>query len=169
MEHKRLEDWLGAARTDLAQRAPDPLAEQRLLSRVREMRALQSVAATRIDVVPPVHSPLRHPTRFALLRWRGWRTAVLVGVTALVITAGALMLAPDVPQQDAAKVRTPFLALVASEAMAAEPAVIVSSQVAAATLSEYGLPVDPARADEPIRAEFLLSPTGLVLAVRFAE
>jgi hypothetical protein len=53
--------------------------------------------------------------------------------------------------------------------MAAEPAVIVSSQVAAATLSEYGLPVDPARADEPVRAEFLLSPTGLVLAVRFAE
>ncbi|MGZ8994136.1 MAG: hypothetical protein ACXW16_08985, partial [Burkholderiaceae bacterium] len=60
-------------------------------------------------------------------------------------------------------------ALVASDAMAAAPAVIVSSQVAAATLSEYGLPMDPARADEVVRAEFLLSPTGLVLAVRFAE
>jgi hypothetical protein len=29
--------------------------------------------------------------------------------------------------------------------------------------------MDPARADEVVRAEFLLSPTGLVLAVRFAE
>ena len=67
-------------------------------------------------------------------------------------------------------VRTPFLALVASEAIAAEPsALIVSSQVAGSTLSDYGLPVDPARIDQPVRAEFLLSPTGLVLAVRFAE
>lgn len=165
MEHNRLDDWLSAARADLAQRALDPLAEQQLLARVHEMRALQSVAATRVGVV----SPSRRQTRFALLRRRGWRTAAaLAGVTTLVIALAIAMLAPDVPQRDAAA-RTPFLALVASEAMAAEPAVIVSSQVAAATLSEYGLPVDPARADEPVRAEFLLSPTGLVLAVRFAE
>ena len=168
MEHKRLDDWLSAARTDLVQRPPDPLAEQQLLARVREMRALQAVAATRIGVVPPARRPLSHQIRFALLRWRGWRTAALAGVTTLVIALSIAMLAPDVPQRDAA-VRTPFLALVASEVIAAEPAVIVSSQVAAATLSEYGLPVDPARADEPVKAEFLLSPTGLVLAVRFAE
>ena len=78
----------------------------------------------------------------------------------IVIALGFVMLPPELPQRDAV-VRTPFLALVASEAMAAEPAVIVSPQVAAATLSEYGLPVDPARADEVVRAEFLLSPTGL--------
>lgn len=168
MEHKRLDDWLSAARTDLAQRPLDPLAEQQLLSRVREMRALQSVAATRIDIVGPERRASRRQRRFAFLGWRGWRSAALAGVTTLVIAVAIAMLAPDVPQR-AAEVRTPFLALVASDAMAAEPAVIVSSQVAAATLSEYGLPVDPARADEPIRAEFLLSPTGLVLAVRFAE
>jgi hypothetical protein len=168
MEHKRLDDWLSAARTDLAQRPLDPLAEQQLLSRVREMRALQSVAAARIDIVGPERRASRRQRRFAFLEWRGWRTAALAGVATLVIALAIAMLAPDVPQR-AAEVRTPFLALVASDAMAAEPAVIVSSQVAAATLSEYGLPVDPARADEPIRAEFLLSPTGLVLAVRFAE
>ena len=79
------------------------------------------------------------------------------------------MLAPNQPQSDET-VRTPFLALVASEAIAAEPsAVIVPSQVSGAALSDYGLPVDPARVDQPIRAEFLLSPTGLILAVRFAE
>ena len=168
MEHKRLDDWLSAARTDLAQRPLDPLAEQQLLSRVREMRALQSVAAARIDIVGPERRASRRQRRFAFLEWRGWRTAALAGVATLVIALAIAMLAPDTPQR-AAEVRTPFLALVASDAMAAEPAVIVSSQVAAATLSEYGLPVDPARADEPIRAEFLLSPTGLVLAVRFAE
>ncbi|MGZ9075672.1 MAG: hypothetical protein ACXW13_07825 [Burkholderiaceae bacterium] len=167
MEHKRLDDWLSAARTDLAQRAPDPLAEQQLLARVRELRALQSVAATRIDALPPTRRPLRQKPRFALLHWR-WLTVALAGATALVIALGFAMLPPDLPQRDAV-VRTPFLALVASDAMAAAPAVIVSSQVAAATLSEYGLPMDPARADEVVRAEFLLSPTGLVLAVRFAE
>lgn len=168
MEHKRLDDWLSAARTDLAQRPLDPLAEQQLLSRVREMRALQSVAATRVDIVGPERRASRRQPRLAVLAWRGWRTAALAGVTTLVIALAIAMLAPEAPQR-AAEVRTPFLALVASDAMAAEPAVIVSSQVAAATLSEYGLPVDPARADEPVRAEFLLSPTGLVLAVRFAE
>lgn len=166
MEHRRLDDWLNAARTDLAQCTPDPLEEQRLLARVREMRALQSVAATRIDTVPPARRSLRRPTRFTFPQWR-WLAAALAGVMALGIGVGAMLL-PDAPRRDAI-VRTPFLALVASDAMAAEPAVIVSSQVTAATLSEYGLPVDPARADEPVRAEFLLSPTGLVLAVRFAE
>lgn len=167
MEQRKLDDWLSAARTDLAQRAPDPLAEQKLLARVREMRALQSVAATRFDAVPPTRRPSRPKTHFALLHWR-WLTAALAGATALVIALGVAMLPPDSSQRDAV-VRTPFLALVASDAMAAEPAVIVSSQVAAATLSEYGLPMDPARADDVVRAEFLLSPTGLVLAVRFAE
>jgi anti-sigma-K factor RskA len=164
MEHgSRLDDWLAAARSELAQRAPDLLAEQQLLARVREIRALQSVAATRIGV--PRHD---RRTRF----WRrpfGWRTAALTGAATLAVAIGAVMLAPNAPRRDAT-VRTPFLALVASEAIAAEPsALIVSSQVSGATLSDYGLPVDPARIDQPIRAEFLLSPTGLVLAVRFAE
>jgi anti-sigma-K factor RskA len=165
MEHsKGLDDWLAAARSDLAERAPDLLAEQQLLARVREMRALQSVAATRIGTSP------RRVRRTGF--WRRpftWRGAALAGAATLAIAIGVAVLAPNAPQRDAT-VRTPFLALVASEAIAAEPsALIVSSQVSSSTLSDYGLPVDPARIDQPIRAEFLLSPTGLVLAVRFAE
>lgn len=54
MEHgSRLDDWLAAARSELAGcSAPDLLAEQQLLARVREMRALQSVAAARIGTLP---------------------------------------------------------------------------------------------------------------------
>lgn len=163
MEHgSRLDDWLAAARSELGERAPDLLAEQQLLARVRETRALQSVAATRIDVLP----------RRGIGFWRrpfSWRAAALAGTATLAIAISAVVLAPNAPQSDAT-VRTPFLALVASEAIAAEPsALIVSSQVSGAALSDYGLPVDPARVDQPIRAEFLLSPTGLMLAVRFAE
>ena len=166
MEHgSRLDDWLAAARSELAECGePDLMAEQQLLARVRETRALQSVAATRIGTLPRRD----HRTGF-WHRLFSWRAAALAGAAMLAIAISALVLAPNQPQSDAT-VRTPFLALVASEAIAAEPsAVIVSSQVSGAALSDYGLPVDPARVDQPIRAEFLLSPTGLILAVRFAE
>lgn len=158
----RLDDWLAAARSDLAEHSPDLLAEQQLLARVRELRALQSVAATRIELCRTRDG---EPWR----RLFNWRAAALAGAAMLALILTVLISAPDSPARDAT-VRTPFLALVASEAIAAAPSgVIVSSEVAGATLSDYGLPVDPARIDQPVRAEFLLSPTGLVLAVRFAE
>ncbi len=163
-QSNNLDDWLAAARSELPERAPDLLAEQQLLARVREIKALRSVAATRIEAPP------RRERRAGLRHWVfNWRVSAFAGATALAVAISIVLLAPDAPQRNAT-VRTPFLALVASEAIAAEPsALVVSAQVPAAALSDYGLPLDPARADEPIRAEFLLSPTGLVLAVRFAE
>ncbi|HZA94653.1 MAG TPA: hypothetical protein VE421_00850 [Burkholderiaceae bacterium] len=165
MEQKRnIDDWLAAGRAEISGHQPDQLAEQQLLTRVREMRALQSVAATRIAA--PTLAEKSHRS------WRrvfGWRSAPLAGVTTLLAALGVVVLLPNAPTRDAT-VRTPFLALVASEAIAAEPsALIVSSEVPGSALSDYGLPVDPARIDQPVRAEFLLSPTGLLLAVRFAE
>jgi anti-sigma-K factor RskA len=163
-KNRTLDDWIAAARADLSERQPDQLAEQQLLTRVREMRALQSVAATRIAA--PVSVDKAHGS------WRrvfGWRAAALACVITLMAALGVVVLLPNVPTRDAT-VRTPFLALVASEALAAEPsALLVSSEVPGSALSDYGLPVDPARIDQSVRAEFLLSPTGLLLAVRFAE
>ncbi len=163
-QNKRLDEWLAAARAELAVHQPDQLAEQQLLARVREMRALQSVAATRIAASEAVD---RLPGIWH--RLFNVRTAMLAGAMTLATAVGVLVLLSNAPTRDAT-VRTPFLALVTSEAIAAEPsALIVSSEVSASTLSDYGLPVDPARIDRPIRADFLLSPTGLLLAVRFAE
>lgn len=161
---KRLDDWLAAARSDLSGHAPGLLAEQQLLSRVREVRALRSVAASRVVASPP-----RARDMGLRRRWLSWRTAALAGVTTLAIGIGVAVFAPTAPHGDA-RGRAPFLALVASDAFAGErSASIVSSQVSGAALADYGLPVDPARVDQPIRAEFLVSPTGLVLAVRFTE
>ena len=163
-ESRTLDHWLAVARAELAERQPDQLAEQQLLARVREMRALQSVAATRIAASPPVDRSVGIWGRLFSLR-----SAAVAGALTVAIAIGAVVLLPNAPPRDAT-VRTPFLALVASEAIAAErSALIVSSEVAGSTLSDYGLPVDPARIDQPVRAEFLLSPTGLLLAVRFAE
>ena len=163
-QNSRLDDWLTAARAALAERQPDQLAEQQLLARVREMRALQSVAATRIAASAMADRRPRIWRRLFTLR-----AGALAGSSTLAVLIGALVLLANAPPRDAT-VRTPFLALVASEAIAAErSALIVSSEVAGSTLSDYGLPVDPARIDQPVRAEFLLSPTGLLLAVRFAD
>lgn len=169
MEHRtRLDDWFAAARDDLSARMPDPMQEQQLLSRMREVRALQSVAEARLE--PPVEPDTRRTPRVSAvrpsLRWFG---PVLASALAIMLGLAVLMLVPE-GSDSSGSVRRPFLALVTSEAIAAEPsAVIVSSQVSSATLADYGLPLDPARADRLIGAEFLMSPTGTVLAVRFTE
>ncbi len=165
MEHNnRLDDWLAAARVDVAGRTPDLLTEQRLLARVREVMALRSIAATNAE------PQIRRARRIRLPRpGFSWLTPAFAVAVSLVIAVGILMIGTSAPD-DSATERTPFFALVASEAIAAErSALVVSSQVSGAALADYGLPIDPARVDQPVSAEFLMSPAGIVLAVRFTE
>jgi hypothetical protein len=61
----------------------------------------------------------------------------------------------------------PFLALKPLERIALEPGTtMVETEFPRALLAEWGLPVAPDRADEPVRAEMLYSPDGEALAVR---
>jgi hypothetical protein len=61
----------------------------------------------------------------------------------------------------------PFLALKPLERIALEPSTtVVASEFPRALLADWGLPVDPARAGEPVRAEMLYSADGEALAVR---
>lgn len=155
-----LDSWLAAARDDATRHAPDPLVEQQLLARVRERRALDSVAASR----------QAGAARRGGLPWRRrWTLGVPVALAAmLALLLIATPMAPVAPAATAAA--TPFFALAGIDAIAAEGApVVVSSQVPRAALADYGLPVDPARVDEPVNAEFLMSRAGVVLAVRFRE
>lgn len=48
-------------------------------------------------------------------------------------------------------------------------AVIVPARVPRMTLAQYGLPLDPAHADDPVDAELLVRRDGALLAYRFAE
>jgi len=160
MSGKPMNDWLAAARQDIAAQGPDEIVEMQLLARVRERRALQSIESGR-------PAPARRPVR--------WWMRLSFGVPAacaaiLLVVLGGRLSAPVRTQAPAPEMATPFIALVAREALAAERApVLVSSAVARTALADYGLPVDPARADESIGAEFLVSRTGVVLAVRFKE
>ena len=61
----------------------------------------------------------------------------------------------------------PFLALKPLERIALEPgATVVETEFPRALLADWGLPVAPDRAAEPVRAELLYSPDGEALAVR---
>ena len=61
----------------------------------------------------------------------------------------------------------PFLALRPLERIALEPrATVVATEFPRALLSDWGLPVSPDRAGEPVRAEMLYSADGEPLAVR---
>ena len=124
----------------------------------------------------------RRPTPL-LQRWAAW-IAWPVSVTAatglvswMVYTNPAVAPEPIVPaltsyesSADAGPAATPFLALTSLDAISASGRnELVSATLPRATLAEFGLPVSPMRAAEPIDAEFLVGPNGGVLAVRFVE
>jgi hypothetical protein len=61
----------------------------------------------------------------------------------------------------------PFLALKPLERIALEPSTtVVATEFPRALLADWGLPVSPDRAGEPVRAEMLYSADGEALAVR---
>lgn len=64
----------------------------------------------------------------------------------------------------------PFLALRPLERIALEPqATVVATEFPRALLAQWGMPVSPERAGEPVRAEMLYSSEGEALAVRLLD
>lgn len=111
--------------------------------------------------------------------WRlAWTGGGLAGAT-LVIAVSLLATAPRDPIGSAqAAAATPFLPVAASserwpqllrEARDHGPAWVVSTELPRESLAAMGLPYDPARAGEPVRAELLVHASGDVLAVRFVR
>ena len=76
---------------------------------------------------------------------------------------GLVSLAPAAMESDAG----PFLALRPLDRIALEPGTtVVATEFPRALLADWGLPVSPDRAGEPVRAEMLYSRDGEPLAVR---
>lgn len=75
--------------------------------------------------------------------------------------------APPAVEERPASDPGPFLALKPLERIALEPsATVVPTEFPRALLAQWGLPVSPERAGEPVRAELLYSAEGEALAVR---
>jgi len=152
-----LDSWLAAARAELAQQTPPEWIEAALAARQSERALLR-----RLRVAPPAARVPRksRPT------WLWW--GLPAGLAALVVAGVGLVLLAGEPLTTGADA-TAFMALTPIETIASEPRpVVIASEVPRAQLAALGLPVDPARADLPVRAEFLVSQRGALLAVRFS-
>jgi len=138
---------LRQAAAELARQAPPPALQARVLAAARAARA-----------TPP---PVRRG-------WGRWATATacacVVGVSALLM----LRLPPPAPAHRLAASAQGFLALVPADAWPKEAttAWLVSTELQGERLAALGLPYDPSRAGDRVRAELLLHPSGEVLAVR---
>jgi len=110
-------------------------------------------------------------------RSRRWHRALApLAVAAAVALVAWILRAPDEPHaatSPPASGKTddgPFLALRPLDVVALEPGVtVVSAQFPRALLAEWGLPVAPDRAAEPVHAEMLYSAAGEPLAVRLVR
>ena len=97
-----------------------------------------------------------------------WMPPLALAATLGVVSWMVRMPNPVAPAvQRAAADPGPFIALRPLERIALEPsATVVETEFPRALLADWGLPVEPDRAGEPVRAELLYSPDGEALAVR---
>ena len=102
-----------------------------------------------------------------------WMPPLALAATVAIVswTIRAPLPQPLAPQPFAAPYDPgPFLALRPLERIALEPAAsVVTTEFPRALLADWGLPVAPDRADEPVRAELLYSAEGEALAVRIIQ
>ena len=108
-----------------------------------------------------------------------WMPPLAMAATVAVVSwiarnPAALPMAAPIPDPAAAFVAAagsgPFLALKPLERIALEPqATIVATEFPRALLAQWGLPVSPERAGEPVRAEMLYSAEGEALALRLLD
>jgi hypothetical protein len=156
-----LAPWLAAARSDLAARTPPSWLQSELQARLAEHAALRELRATRALPAPP---PARSPWH-----WLAWLAVPATAACAWLLATAMVLQSPAAPAGGAQE-GAPFIALASMEVIAAEPEkVVVAAELPRAALAHYGLPFDPSRADQPARAELLLSARGAVLAVRFLQ
>ena len=150
----------------------DAILDKRLAELGRELARLQPPAAIEGALV----AQFRRARRPAQARPRLWWMPPL----ALAATLGVMswMVRTPVPSNPAAWALppmvesdpAPFLALKPIERIALEPATtVVATEFPRALLADWGLPVSPDRAGEPVRAEMLYSADGEALAVRLVN
>lgn len=164
-----MRDALRAAALELS-RQPVPAPDARLWTSCEVPRKAGSASAG---------SGLR-PTRggrvglLPVLRGRrGWPWAGATAAASILLGALALTLAwqppPRAPGPVSASAFVPVASASAWPGAARDPADmawLVATELPRERLALLGLPFDPARAAEPVRAELLMSRAGTVLAVR---
>jgi hypothetical protein len=153
-------DWLRPARAELGRLRPDAGQDAAVLARLTQLQQLR-----RVRQAADEHEP-------RWLRRLAWGGGAL-GATAALLLCGVLLLDPPGTAQAAPLASSGFIPVVPEPefraALAAERSAAVwlqPTELPRERLALLGLPFDAARADEPVRAELMLNPSGQVLAVR---
>ena len=143
--------------------SPDPhLTELR-----RELQGVAAPAALEAALVARFRREHGKPARPKLWWFPPLALAATIAVVSWILRAPLPPMAKgaDNPSQEADA--GPFLALKPLERIALEPGTtVVQTEFPRALLADWGLPVSPDRAGEPVRAEMLYSAEGEALAVR---
>ncbi|HSJ98718.1 MAG TPA: hypothetical protein VLC53_16700 [Myxococcota bacterium] len=146
---------------------PDDILDSRLAA----LRAELQSAAAPDALEPALVAAFRRAHGGGAARPRLWWLPPLA-LAATVVTVSWMIAAPLAPQPRPAAAPVdadagPFLALRPLERIALEPGTtVVATEFPRALLADWGLPVAPDRAGEPVRAEMLYSADGEALAVR---
>ena len=162
-----LSEALRQARADLAQRRPDSEQDATLLARLTRLQAAQALQPVPVSAQGP-----------SLPRKVAWGGAWLAG--GLLLLAGAL-LTIEPPGRAPVPLPSPaadsgFLPVVsqaqwrqAMDGQAQAPVWLMPAELPRERLALLGLPYDATRANETVRAELMLHPSGQLLAVRFVQ
>ena len=153
-----------------------PMSSADLDLRLDELRReLHGVAAPQALEAALAAKFRRHhrPEHRPLLWWMPpLALAATIAIVTWMIRGGVPPMNAAVQAQAAAQAASPaeeapFLALKPLERIALEPGTtVVATEFPRALLADWGLPVSPDRAGEPVRAEMLYSADGEALAVR---
>jgi len=144
----------------------------------REIASLEPPPAVGRALAAAIARAERRAVAPGLVSWRAargyWLAGSLTAAAALVFFAWTLRVPPAEPQGDRSTAFVPaatdFIPVVpVGEIASTRAAYVVSTLMPRTMLADFGLPVSPTRAAEPVASELLVRGDGTVLAVRFLE
>jgi hypothetical protein len=157
--------WLRPARAEFARLQPGAEQDAALLAHLTEQQQQLRASRTAAEAADA------HEARW--LRRLAWGSGALGATAAVLLTAMLLLDPPGTQTAQAAPAGSGFIPLVPEgefrAALSAPRSAAVwlqPTELPRERLALLGLPFDAARADETVRAELMLNPSGQVLAVR---
>lgn len=145
--------------------AEEILLDSRLDDVKRDLQALKAPASIEDALVAKFRAHRRRTSRPRLWWVPPLALAATLALVSWMVRAPGAVTPPA--ETVAAEDPGPFLALKPLERIALEPSTtVVATEFPRALLADWGLPVSPDRAGEPVRAEMLYSADGEALAIR---